>query len=95
MQAESELSDKAKREELDAVIRQARVMLLKAMTLPTTLEDNDPKLDDLTPPWKEQIRIKSKELLIDEEVRRRKSVISYLAQLLHFNLTPFVLGLSR
>jgi len=77
--AESELSDKAKREELDAVIKQARIVLLKAMTLPTTLTNDDPKLSGLTPPWKEQMRAKSKELLIDEEVRRRKAIKMNLA----------------
>ncbi|GJE88630.1 DnaJ-domain-containing protein [Phanerochaete sordida] len=77
--AESELSEEAKREELDAVIKQARVTLLKEMNLPTTLEDNDSKLKGLTPPWKQQLRAKSKELLIEEEVRRRKAVKMNLA----------------
>ncbi|KAH8099968.1 DnaJ-domain-containing protein [Cristinia sonorae] len=77
--AESELSDKAKREELDAVIKQARIELLKTLSLPTSLENNDPKLSQLTPPWKEQLRAKSKEMLIDEEVRRRKAIKMNLA----------------
>ncbi|CAL1716343.1 unnamed protein product [Somion occarium] len=77
--AESELSDKNKREELDAVIRQARVVLLKSQNLPSTLQDDDPKLQELIPPWKEQLRAKSKEMLIDEEVRRRKAVKMNLA----------------
>lgn len=71
-QAESELSDQTKREELDAVINQARVILLKERQLPTSIPDDDFRLKSLTPPWKEQLRAKSKELLIDEEVRRRK-----------------------
>lgn len=57
------------------MIKQARLILLKSMTLPTTVADDDPKLSGLTPPWKEQLRAKSKELLIDEEVRRRKCVL--------------------
>ena len=72
MQAESELSDKTKREELDAVITQARVSLLKTLGLPNTTKDDDPKLSSLSPPWRQQMLAKSKELLIDEEVRRRK-----------------------
>lgn len=44
------------------------------MTLPTTLEDDDLKVKNLTPPWQDQMRAKAKELLIDEEVRRRKYV---------------------
>ncbi|TCD69358.1 hypothetical protein EIP91_007914 [Steccherinum ochraceum] len=77
--AESELSDKNKREELDAVIKQARVVLLKTMNLPTTLEDGDSQLRGLTPPWKDQIRAQTKEMLIDEEVRRRKAIKMNLA----------------
>ena len=72
LQAESDLSDKTKREELDAVITQARVALLRDLGLPNTARDDDPKLKGLTPPWRQQLRAKSKELLIDEEVRRRK-----------------------
>lgn len=73
-QAESELSDKAKREELDAVIHQARVLILKALNLPLTTQDDDPKLKSpiIIPPFKAQLRQQSKDLLIDEEVRRRK-----------------------
>lgn len=56
------------------MIKQARVTLLKEMNLPTTVEDNDPRLKNLTPLWKQQLRAKSKELLIEEEVRRRKCV---------------------
>ncbi|EKM58283.1 uncharacterized protein PHACADRAFT_140077 [Phanerochaete carnosa HHB-10118-sp] len=77
--AESELSDEAKREELDAVIKQARVVLLKGMNLPTTLEDSDARLKSITPSWKQQLRAKSKEVLIEEEVRRRKAVKMNLA----------------
>lgn len=70
------MSDKAKREELDAVINQARVVLLKNLALPLTTRDDDPKLKGLTPPWRQQILAKSKDFLIDEEVRRRKCVLS-------------------
>ncbi|EMD33532.1 hypothetical protein CERSUDRAFT_118105 [Gelatoporia subvermispora B] len=77
--AESELSDKTKREELDAVITQARVVILKTLNLPTTIADDDPRLKTLVPPFREQLRSKSKEFLIDEEVRRRKAVKMNLA----------------
>ncbi|EIW57551.1 DnaJ-domain-containing protein [Trametes versicolor FP-101664 SS1] len=77
--AESELSDKQKREELDAVIHQARAILLKALTLPLNTRDDDPRLKSLTPPWKQQLLTKAKEMLIDEEVRRRKAVKMNLA----------------
>ena len=45
-QAESELSDKAKREELDALIAEARLVILKAHSLPSSTQDEDPKKID-------------------------------------------------
>jgi len=77
--AESELSDKAKREEIDAVINQARAVLLKSLLLPTTTADSDARLKNLTPPWRQQLLAKVKEFLIDEEVRRRKAIKMNLA----------------
>ncbi|VDC07503.1 unnamed protein product [Peniophora sp. CBMAI 1063] len=77
--AESELGDTAKREELDATIRQARNLVLKDLGLPPATPADSPKLMDLKPPFKEQLRTKSRELLIDEEVRRRKAVKMNLA----------------
>ncbi|TFK70337.1 DnaJ-domain-containing protein [Pluteus cervinus] len=77
--AESELSDKAKREELDAVIKQARLLVLKSLNLPNTTQDSDPKLRGLNPSFKVSLRAQSKQLLIDEEVRRRKAVKMNLA----------------
>ena len=55
-------------------MNQARIVLLKGLQLPTTTADNDPKLKGLNPPWRQQFLAKAKELLIEEEVRRRKSV---------------------
>ncbi|KAF5359193.1 hypothetical protein D9756_003112 [Leucocoprinus leucothites] len=78
--AESELSDKNKREELDAVINQARITVLKALNLPTTLTDNDPKLREIgEPSFKFRVRAEAKAILIDEEVRRRKAIKLNLA----------------
>ncbi|KAG6910855.1 hypothetical protein DXG01_007171 [Tephrocybe rancida] len=77
--AESELSDKDKREDLDAVINQARSMILKALNLPLSTPDTDPQLKGLEPPYKVRLRLQSKELLIDEEVRRRKAIKMNLA----------------
>lgn len=74
MKAESELGDTPKREELDAAINEARSTLLKALSLPTSTPDDHPNLRGLTPPFKTQLRQKSKELLIDEELRRRRCV---------------------
>ncbi|KAG6813947.1 hypothetical protein H0H92_005202 [Tricholoma furcatifolium] len=77
--AESELSDKDKREDLDAVINEARSMILKALELPLSIPDTDSRLKGLDPPYKVRLRLQSKELLIDEEVRRRKAIKMNLA----------------
>jgi DnaJ family protein C protein 8 len=86
MQAESELSDKAKREELDAVINEARSQVLKALNLPTSTTDSDPRLQDLDPPFQVRLRAQSKQLLIDEELWRRKWVSSFSCRYFIFNL---------
>ncbi|KAF9644888.1 DnaJ-domain-containing protein [Thelephora ganbajun] len=77
--AESELSDPKKREELDAVIKEARAQLLRSLSLPTSILDDDQTLKNLVPPFKTQLRQASKAMLIEEEVRRRKAVKMNLA----------------
>ncbi|KAH9178237.1 hypothetical protein EDB89DRAFT_1843573 [Lactarius sanguifluus] len=77
--AESELGETTKREDLDAAINQARLTLLKGLSLPTSTPDDHPNLKGLSPPFKTQLRLKSKELLIEEEVRRRRAVKMNLA----------------
>ncbi|KIY43986.1 DnaJ-domain-containing protein [Fistulina hepatica ATCC 64428] len=78
--AESELSDKAKREELDAVIHQARLSVLKSLELPPSTTDSDPQLRLVRdPPFKVRLRAESKEMLIEEELRRRKAIKMNLA----------------
>ncbi|PVF98069.1 DnaJ-domain-containing protein [Serendipita vermifera] len=72
--AESELSDKEKRENLDATVNQARVELLKSLNLPATTSNDHVKLKELSPPWKSQLKDKVKAMLIDEELRRRRAV---------------------
>ena len=74
IQSESELSDPAKREELDAVIKEARTQLLKSLSLPASISDDDQRLQDLDPPFKSQLRQISKTVFIEEEVRRRRYV---------------------
>jgi len=79
--AESELSDTAKRADLDAVVLEARNRLLQGFNppLPHNTHDSDPALKALGKRWKEMVREKSKEMLIDEEVRRRKAIKMNLA----------------
>lgn len=71
--AESELSDKDKRLDIDSTILFARTEILKALSIPASAPDNDPRLFRLEPSLKDQIRQKTKELLIDEELRRRRA----------------------
>ncbi|TFK46085.1 DnaJ-domain-containing protein [Heliocybe sulcata] len=77
--AENDLSEQKTREELDAVIKQARLLVLKANNLPSSTKDDDLELKRLQPTFKVQHRDKSKELLIEEEVRRRKAIKMNLA----------------
>jgi DnaJ family protein C protein 8 len=88
--AEAELSDTNKRTELDAAIASARSTLLRALSLPPNIADDDPRLknlaDDpkmkaqgLTTPWRIMLKEKVKEVLIEEEVRRRKAIKMNLA----------------
>ncbi|KAF7374799.1 J domain-containing protein spf31 [Mycena sanguinolenta] len=77
--AESELSDEAKRENIDAIIAQARSLILKSLSLPLTTPNTDPALRRLDPSFKVRMRAQVKELLIDEELRRRKAIKMNLA----------------
>ncbi|KAJ3714147.1 DnaJ-domain-containing protein [Lentinula raphanica] len=85
--AESELSEKAKRDELDALIAQARTLLVREMGWsginPKAIKDLESS-DEVTAlggvkVWRERVRAKTKELLIDEELRRRKALQLALA----------------
>ncbi|KAL5525960.1 hypothetical protein ACEPAG_7298 [Sanghuangporus baumii] len=77
--AESELSDEKKRDEVDAIVTSARTLLLREHKLPTTIEESDPRIKELNPPFRVQIRLKCKEMMIEEEVRRRKAIKMNLA----------------
>ncbi|KAE9405122.1 DnaJ-domain-containing protein [Gymnopus androsaceus JB14] len=84
--AESELSDKPKRDDLDAIIAQARAVLVREMGW--TLNSKDIKELEASEEvrtlggvkaWRDRVRAKTKELLIDEELRRRKALQLALA----------------
>ncbi|KAJ7285106.1 chaperone regulator [Mycena rebaudengoi] len=78
--AESELSDEPKRENLDAIMAQARALVLKALSLPPSTPPADPALRRVAnPPFQVRLRAQAKELLIEEELRRRKAVKMNLA----------------
>jgi DnaJ family protein C protein 8 len=64
--------DEKKRELLDAAITEARVLLLRTLNIPTSVADDDSRITVLKPRYRDQLRVKAKEVLIEEEVRRRK-----------------------
>jgi len=80
--AESDLSTPEKRDELDAVISAARVHVLKLHSLPPSITDpDDERIVDkgLKPGFREQVRARTREMLIEEELRRRRAVKMNLA----------------
>ena len=70
--AEQELSDENKREELDSLINRARSDLLKSHGIPSNAAKDDLRVLSLFPPFKLQLRGRVKDMLIEEELRRRK-----------------------
>ncbi|CAE6443129.1 unnamed protein product [Rhizoctonia solani] len=77
--AEADLMEQTKRDELDAVMLEARAQTLKANSLPAGISDTDSRVLALVPSFKEQIRTRARDILIDEEVRRRKAIKMNLA----------------
>jgi DnaJ homolog subfamily C member 8 len=65
------LSDEKKREALDAALKQARIDTLKALSLPTTITNDDYRFKEVESTFKEKLRTRSKQILIEEEARRR------------------------
>lgn len=44
----------------------------------TNISDDDPRLTDLSPPFEQQIRAKGREILVEDELaRRRKQKLAY------------------
>jgi DnaJ family protein C protein 8 len=79
--AESELSDVPKRADLDAVIVLSRTLLLREMNppLPTSTPDSDPVLKAMGKTWKSMVKARTKQMLIEEEARRRTAIKMNLA----------------
>lgn len=68
-------SDREHGRNIDQVIADARMLVLRGLKppLPANTPDNHTTLVALRdPPLKERIRLKTKELLIEEELRRRR-----------------------
>ncbi|KAF7327642.1 J domain-containing protein [Mycena kentingensis (nom. inval.)] len=77
--AEQELSDEIKRGDLDEIIKEARLVVLKNNNLPATTAITSVEVRRLNPSFKVQLRAQTKDLLIQEELRRRKAIKMNLA----------------
>ena len=64
--------------------------MLKALNLPPSTATSDPRLQDLDPSFKFRLRAQSKQLLIDEELRRRKLVSFFQTLPILFHLVNVV-----
>jgi DnaJ family protein C protein 8 len=52
----------------------ARLMVLKQLDLPFATAYDDPRLANISPSWDERVRQATKELMVDDELRRRKAI---------------------
>lgn len=72
--ASTHLLDEEKRKTLDETVISARFLVLKEQfNLPTTTDPKtSPILQSCQPPFEERVRAQTKELMIDDELRKRK-----------------------
>ncbi|RSH92735.1 hypothetical protein EHS25_008181 [Saitozyma podzolica] len=79
--AEGQLSEPSKRAEIDAIMTHSRTLVLKSILgtgYSIGIADTDPRLANLTPSFDLQIRAKAKEVLIEDELsRRRKQKLTF------------------
>ncbi|TNY17512.1 chaperone regulator [Rhodotorula diobovata] len=73
--AQIELSDSTKRKNLDETLQDARMLVLREVGLPRDAPDDHellrpPKMRD--PDLRERVRRKAKEIIIDDELRKRR-----------------------
>lgn len=72
--ASSHLLDEDKRKGLDETVMDARLMVLKELGLPFSTASDDPRTASLVPSWEDRVRAATKELMVDDELRRRKAI---------------------
>ncbi|GAA5985143.1 hypothetical protein JCM10908_002540 [Rhodotorula pacifica] len=73
--AQTELSDSEKRKPLDETLQDARMLVLREVGLPRDTPDDHDKLKPPAmkdPDLKERVRRKAKEIMIDDELRKRR-----------------------
>lgn len=73
--ASTSLLDEDSRKNLDETVLSARFLVLKEqLNLPTSTPSDSSHLQNLIPPFEERVRLATKELMISDEVRRRKRI---------------------
>ncbi|CAO1632633.1 unnamed protein product [Parajaminaea phylloscopi] len=73
--ASTHLLDEDKRKLLDETVISARMLVLKEqLNLPPTLSSDSPQLQGLCPTFDERVRKATKDLMIDDELRKRKAL---------------------
>ncbi|WWD18161.1 hypothetical protein CI109_102610 [Kwoniella shandongensis] len=79
--AEDQLSNRETRREIDMIMTHARTQVLKEILgsgYSTNIPDDDPRLTNLRPPLEQQVRAKGREILVEDELaRRRKTKLAY------------------
>lgn len=60
---------------LDETIRDARMLTLRGFSLPETTPNDHERLKKLNPPFLFRVALKTKEIMIEEELRVRRSVL--------------------
>ncbi|KAK8865656.1 hypothetical protein IAR55_000801 [Kwoniella newhampshirensis] len=79
--AEDQLSNPESRREIDMIMTHARTQVLKEVLgsgYSTNIPDDDPRLTNLRPPLDQQVRAKGREILVEDELaRRRKTKLAY------------------
>ncbi|ODN84312.1 hypothetical protein, variant [Cryptococcus amylolentus CBS 6039] len=79
--AHDHLIDLDKRKDIDMIMTHARTQVLKTILgsgFSTNVADDDPRLANLSPPFEQQVRAKGREILVEDELaRRRKTKLAY------------------
>lgn len=71
-QASTHLLDEERRKNLDETVMAARIVCLKELGLPSSTSADDEKLKDVVPSFDERVRKGTKEIMIDDELRKRR-----------------------
>ncbi|KAK0560807.1 DnaJ subfamily C member 8 [Tilletia horrida] len=73
--ASTHLLDEEKRKNLDETVMAARIVALKEFGLPATIAPDDDRIKALEPgALEERVRAKTKEIMIDDELQRRRAI---------------------